>query len=163
MRKLIIIFCLLPSILVNAQVIDWNHFNEQMMDDAIFNKMSDYSKKEASYPINRDSIVSQKIYKCVEKDNEKLSLDGIGAKIDNILKKYDSPAIKRTNKIGNVALIDSIPCENPKTYQEIADKCFTDWITSDYIVFIRWSQMGDAITYFNKKTQTIYIVFAFLN
>lgn len=163
MKKLITILCLLPSMLINAQVIDWDNFNEKTMNDVMFNQMNDYTKSNGFYSIIRMSVGQQKIYRCIKKNNEKLWLDDLNTIINvKVLRKYDSKIISHTNLIGNVGLLDSVSFENVKTYEDIAIKCITDWTNSENIIFMMWSQTGEAITFYNKKTGTVYLFFAFL-
>jgi hypothetical protein len=53
MGKLIIIFCLLPSMLANAQIVDWKHFDEKIMNDVLFNRINMYTKSTQ----NGDSLI----------------------------------------------------------------------------------------------------------
>jgi hypothetical protein len=163
MKKLITILYLLPSMFINAQVIDWDNFNEKTMNEVMFSQMNDYTKSNGFYSIIRMSVGQQKIYRCIKKNNEKLPMDGLNARINvKVLRKYDSKIISRTNLVGNVGLLDSISGKNIKTYEDIAIRCITDWTNSENIIFTMWSQTGEAITFYNKKTGTVYLFFAFL-
>lgn len=162
MKQLFFILCLFPS-LINAQNIDFNNFDEKKMDKAIFTRMNDYSSKEAFYSIIRDSTVSLKVYKFIKKNNEKLPLDDLSAKIGGILLKHNSRLFKRTNLIGSIGITDTVKCDHAATYQEIADRCFKNLSEPDNSFFIGWSKTGDAITYFNEKTMTVYISFIYLD
>jgi hypothetical protein len=163
MKKLITILCLLPSMLIKAQVIDWDNFNEKTMNDVMFNQMNDYAKNNGTYSTIRMSVGQQEIYRCIKKNNEKLPLDDLNTRINvKVLRKYDSKIISRTNLVGNVGLLDSISCKNIKTYEDIAYRGITNWTNSENIIFMRWSQIGEGITYYNKKTETVYLFFAFL-
>ena len=150
--------------LINAQVIDWTNFNEKTMNDVLFNKMNDYTHLEFLYPLIRTSVRQEKIYRCIKKNNEKFLMDDLDAKInEKILTKYDSKIIVRTNQVGCVGLFDSIACNNVKSYQDIASRCISDWCNSvEGVIFLKWSQVGEAVTYYNKKTETVYIFFAYL-
>jgi hypothetical protein len=165
MKKLIIILCLLPVMVTNAQVIDWNNFNEKVMNDVLFNKMSDFTKSEGLYSLISSSVGNQKIYRFIKKNNERLLLDNLDSEINcKVLRKYDAKTISRTNLVGNVGILDSISGTNVRTYQEIAGRCITDWMNSpsDAFFMIGWSQVGDATTCYNKTTKTVYLFFAFI-
>jgi hypothetical protein len=83
---------------------------------------------------------------------------------EKVLRRYDSKIISETNLIGSVGLLDSISSNDVITYQDIASRCITGWVNSvEGSIFIRWSQVGEAVTYYNKKTETVYLFFAFLN
>jgi len=165
MRNLLVIWCLIPSMVIYAQVIDWSNFNELTMNDVMFTSMNDYTQREYFYPLIRSTVGQGKIYKCIMKNNEKLLLDDLDAKInEKVLWKYDSKIIRSTNQVGSVGLLDYIPCNDVKTYQDIASKCITGWANSvEGSIFMRWSQVGEAVTYYNKKTGTVYLLFAYLN
>jgi hypothetical protein len=150
---------------IQSQVVDWSNFNERTMNDVIFNKMNDYTESALYYSLIRSSVGQQKIYRYIKSNNAKLSLNNLDTKInEKILRKYDSKIISETNLIGNVGLLDSIPNDDVKTYEDIANKCITGWKNSvEGSIFIRWSQVGEAVTYYNKETETVYLFFAFLN
>jgi hypothetical protein len=165
MKKLLIILSFFPSTLINAQVIDWNNFNERTMNDILFNKMNHYTESNAVYSIIRLSVGKQRIYKLIKKNNEKLLLEDLNAEINKVLRKYDSKIIKRTNQIRNVGIIDSVSCRDVKTYEDIASRCITDWVNTptDAFYLVGWSIVGDAVTVYNKKTNTVYLVFTYLH
>ena len=117
MKKIIIILCLLHPIIVNSQTIDWSNFSEQTMNDEIFNKMNDYINPDKIVHLHRTSIGQEKIFRFIKKNNEKVLLNDLGRKINDIIGKSDSPFVKEANMIGNIGIIDSIPCKDFKTYQ----------------------------------------------
>ena len=164
MRKLMLLFCLLHSLLINAQVINWDKFNEETMSSVMFSQSNEYTKHEFKYSIVRSSAGQGKIYKCLRKNCEKLSLDDLNEKIHkSVLRKLDSKFITKSNLIGNIALLDSIPAYNVHTYQEIAGKCITDWLNSvEGVIYMRWSKIGEAISYYNISNKTVYIVFVYI-
>ena len=164
MRSLLVMLCLIPSMVIHAQFIDRSNFNERTLNDVIFNKMNDYTESAFYYSLIRSTVGQERIYKCIMRNNEKLLLDDLDAKInEKVLRKYDSKIISETNLIGNVGLIDSISCNDVKTYQDIASRCITDWTNSvEGLIFLKWSQVGEVVTYYNKKTETVYLLFAFL-
>jgi hypothetical protein len=162
MKKIIIILCLFHSIVVNSQTIDWSNFSEQTMNGVIFNKMNNYINPDKIVSVHRTSIEQEKIYRCLKKNNEKVPLNKLERKINDLIGKSDSPFIREANMVGNIGIIDSILCKDVKTYQEIADKCITDWTNSgEDNILIGWSQIGEAVTYYNKKNNTVFIFFAF--
>lgn len=156
---------MLPSMLMKAQVIDWNNFDEKLMNDALFNKMNDYTEKNAVYSIIRLSVGQHRIHRFIRTNNEKLQMDDIDAGINKIIRKYDSKIIKQTNQVGNVGIINDVSCRDIKTYEEIASRCMADWENSptDAFFLTGWSRVGDAISYCNKKTETVYLLFEFLH
>jgi hypothetical protein len=152
------------STYVNAQIIDPNHFAEERMNEIMVAKMSNYTLKNYSYPIVLTNIGKGSIYRLIRRNCEKLSLDNLNVKINKeLLSKWDSRAISQTNQVGNVGLIDSVSCQNFKTYQEIADYCITGWLHSENLIFMRWSQIGEAVSFYNQKNQVVYIFWAYYN
>lgn len=86
--------------------------------------------------------------------NEKLTLDSLGTKINNeILTKFDTP----TNM--SVGIFDRIPWQDIKTYQDIALMCITDWKNSpsDAFFMTGWGNEVEVISYYNKRTNSIYV------
>ena len=164
MKKLIVILFLMPTIIVNSQTIDWGNFSEQTMNDVIFRKMNEHIYPDKIVSLHRTSIGQEKIYRCIKKDNEKVPLNKLERKINDLIGKADSPFVREANMIGNIGIIDSIPSKDFKTYLEIADRCISDWTNSnsgESTIFMGWTQIGEAITYYNNKNKTVYIFFAF--
>lgn len=152
--------------LTNAQVINWDNFDEKYMNDVLFNKMNDYSESNAVYSIIRISVGQHRIHRLIKKNSEKLLLDDLNAEVNKkVIRKYDSKIIKKTNQIRNIGIIDSVSCRDVKTYEDIASRCITDWVNSptDAFFLTGWSIVGDAITVYNKKTNTVYLLFEFLH
>ncbi len=159
MKKLITILCLLPLMLINAQVIDWNNFNEKTMNDVMFSKMNDYSMSKGGYSLISSSKLPE-LYRCINKNNEKLPMDSLSAKINvEILAKpkYNSP-------MGfPVGILDSISGIDIKTFQEIASSCITAWQNSqsDAFFMVGWGKVVGLTSFYNKRTKTVYISVVF--
>lgn len=159
MKKLIIILFFTPSMLLNAQVIDWGNFNNKTMNEVIFGKIYDYTMIKAGYSLISSGKLPE-LYRYIKKNNEKLSVDGLSAKINvEILAKpkYNSP------KDFPVGILDSISCTYIKTFQELADRCITDWTNSpsDAFFMMGWGKIVGVTSYYNKRTKTIYISLVF--
>lgn len=159
MKKLIIILLFTPSMLLNAQVIDWNNFNEKTMNEVMFGKIYDYTSIKTGYSLISSGKLPE-IYRCIKKNNEKLPVDSLSAKINvKILAKpkYNSP------KGFPVGILDSISGIDIKTFQELADKCITDWKNSpsDAFFMMGWGKIVGVTSYYNIKTKTIYISVVF--
>ena len=164
MKRHIIILGIIMSASVNAQTIDHGHFDEDKMNEVLFSQMSNYTLKNYSYPLVQTNIGEKRIYRYIKKRCDKLSFDDLNAKINTkLLRKWDSRAITQTNQLGNVGLIASIPCQDFKTFQEITDKSITDWANSENLIFLRWSQTGEAISFYNRRTQIVYVLWAYFN
>lgn len=165
MRKLILIFCLLPTIVIDAKVIDWGNFNEETMSEVMFSKMNEYTKTECIYSLIRSTVGQGKIYRCIRKYNEKMMLDDLDTKIyNNVLRKMDSRAISKTNLICNIGLLDCILCADIKTYEDLARKCISDWANSvEGVIFMKWSRLVGITSYYNQKSHTVYISLVCLN
>lgn len=160
MRKLVIIICLLPSILIEAQVVDFNKSSEEKMNKVIFNKMNDYIISKGGYPLTLSTVSQKEIYRYIKRNNDKLTIDSLISKINSeILKEY------KTKSSMSVGILNGISCDGIKTYQDIADKCITDWKNSpsDSFFMIGWGKVGGVTTFYNKKNKIVYISFVYSN
>jgi hypothetical protein len=153
MKTLTILFCLLPSIIINAQVIEWDGFNEKTMNKVMFKSMNEYTFLEGGYLILHSSAVHHKIYKCIKKNNENLLLDDLSAKINEII------------PVSSVGILDSIPCKDIIDYQEIASRCITVWKNSpsDSFFLIGWGKMVNVTSFYSKRSKTVYISVVYQN
>jgi hypothetical protein len=147
MKIFIIILGLLPSVLINAQVINWNNFKEKTMNELMFRKMKEYTLIEGCYSISNFSKEHRKIYMFIKRNREKLLLNDISAKINERI-----PA-------SCVGIFDSISCNGIHEYQEIASRCITDWTNSpsDAFFMIGWGKTVDVISIYNNRTRMIYL------
>lgn len=162
MRRIISLLFLFPLIIINAQVVDINHFDKKLMSVIIFSKMNNYSELNGSYSLCETSVGQKRIYRFIKKNDDRLNLDDLNEKINcRILRKYESRVIAKTDIVGNVGLTDSIKISGIITYQDIADSCITHWTNSENVIFMNWSQIGEAVTYFNKNEQGVYVFFGF--
>lgn len=151
MKIFITIFSLLPSILINAQVIDWNNFNEKTMNELMFRKMKEYTLLEGGYSLSHSSSENQNIYNCIKRNNEELGLDDLSSEINRII------------PVSSVGILDSISIKDIKTYQEIAAKCIADCANSpsDAFFMIGWEKTVDVTSLYNNRTGVLYISLVF--
>lgn len=164
MKRNIILLGFLISTSVNAQIIDHSHFDEGKMNDVLFSQMNDYTLKNCFYPLVSINIGKERIYRVIKKNCEKLSLDDLNAEINiKLLRKWDSRAISQTNQVGNVGMFNRIACQDFKTYQELADHCITGWVISENLIFMKWTQIGEAISFYDRRKQSVYVFWAFFN
>lgn len=149
---------------INAQTIDHGHFDEDKMNEVLFSHMSNYTLKNYTYPLVQTNIGEEQIYRFIKKRCDKLSLDELNAEINTkLLRKWDSKAISQTDLVGNVGFIARISHKDFTTFQEIADRCISGWLNSEKLIFLNWSQIGEAISYYNRRTQMVYVFFAYFN
>jgi hypothetical protein len=153
MKTLTILFCLLPSILINAQVIDWNNFNEKTLNQVLFSMLNEYTSLEGGYSISHPSSEHNKIYKFIKKNHEQLLLDDLSAKINEII------------PVSSVGIIDSISCKDIIGYQEIVSRCIKDWTNSpsDGFFLIGWGTVVEVTSFYSNRTKSIYISCVFRN
>jgi GTPase SAR1 family protein len=147
MKILIVIFCLLSSIIINAQSIDYNNFKEEIINDVTFRMLKEYTLREGGYSLSHSSIEHQKIYNCIIKNHEEILLDALSAKINEII------------SVSSVGILDSISCEGIEKYQEIASRCITEWANSpsDEFFMVGWGKVVEVTSYYNKRSKTVYL------
>ncbi len=162
MKKVLSLLLLLLTSSINAQKFDLDHFDEDLLNDIVFSKMSEYAcQKEYNYLV-RSSVGERRLYQYIRKKHNKISLDYLNEKINKkILGSYESRIISNTTLVGNVGLLDSISCRDITTYQEIADRCLSDWLHTEDAIFLNWGRIGETITFYDKKNNTVYILFAY--
>lgn len=164
MKRYIILLGIIMSVSVNAQTIDYGHFDIGKMNEVLFSQMSDYTSKNYLYPLVQVKVGNGRIYRFIKRNNDKLSLNSLNEKVNTkILRKWDSKAISKTDLVGNVGLIDSIASKGLKTYHEIAAYCIACWLNSENLIFMEWSQIGEAISFYNKRTQVVYVFWGYFN
>lgn len=153
MKRMIVIFCMLSPIIINAQSIDYKNFKEEMMNDVTFRMLKDYTSLEGGYYLFRSSSERHNIYKFIKKNNEKILLNAISSKINERI-----PALC-------VGILDSISCNGFIEYQEIARRCLTDWTNSppDAFFMIGWGNMVEVTSYYSKRSETVYISVVYQN
>jgi len=162
MKRIITLLLLFPAIFTNAQVVDINKFDEGKMNAVMFSRMNYYIENRNFYSLYKTSVGHKRIYRFIEKHNEKIALLDLNEEINRrILRKFESKALSVTNIVGNVSLIDSIRIDSFITYQAIADNCITTWTNSENLIFMNWSQIGGVVSYFNKRTRIAYVSFAY--
>jgi hypothetical protein len=159
MKKMIIIFCFLHSALLFAQTIEFSQFSEATMNEVMFNRMNEYSLLHGGDSLTQSTTAQEEIYRILKKKSDRLTLDEIAQIINKkILKKYD------TDSFMCVGLIDSIGCDDISTYQELADKCITNWESNPGQAFflVGWGRVAGITSYFNSKNSTIYVALSYL-
>jgi len=163
MKKLIVIFFLLPWAVISAQEVDWKNFNLTRLNAVIFSEMQEFSKIEGVDTLLHTSIGGQRIYRYIKRNHSRVRFNDININLDGILREYDSEITKRTGSIGSLGLLDSFSIKGISSLKEVADKCITDWKNSpsDYF-FMGWSQLVEVITYYDRETKVIYVFFAYL-
>lgn len=164
MKKIIIMLCILMPTGISGQFIDPCHFNEEKMNDVLFMKMNEFTEAHYSYPLFWEDNGSRMIYRLIRKNNEKMDFDDLTLKINTQLqKRYDTTVLSRANLVGSVGLICCISSKDFNTYQDIATRCIEEWSTSENLIFMKWGQIGNAISYFNNRTEMVYLFFGFYN
>jgi hypothetical protein len=124
--------------------------------------MNNYSELNGSYSLCETSVGQKRIYRSIKKNNDRLNLDDLNEKINcRILRKYESRVIAKTDIVGNVSLIDSIRIDGFITYEAVADICIKEWFNSENVIFLNWSRICEAVSYFNKRTQIAYVSFTY--
>ena len=153
MKILAIIFCLFPSVIINAQIIDYNSFNDKIINEVMFNKINEYISIKGGYSLSRSSEEHRRIYKCIKRNDEKLLLDDLSSEINELI------------TASSVGILDSISVKEITTYQEVANKCITDLAnsSSDAFFMIGWGKVAEVTTYYNKRSKTVYISVVYQN
>lgn len=146
MKRILFLLCLIPSMLINGQIIDYNHFNEKTLNDAMYNSLNNVKHRSRVYSSNK----KKQIYEYVKNNCEKISIDSLVLKINiNIVVDF-------------VVIIDHFSCDSIKTYQGIVNKCNSDWSNADDKFFRDlWGTKIFVVSYYDKKTNMIYVISAF--
>jgi hypothetical protein len=150
MKTLLIVICLFSSIIANAQDINWNKFDEKKLNREIFDlydTINDYISVNFSDVKKVDRLLHKNFGK-----KEQLSSDDFISKIN------------RDVLTNSIAIIDCIhldkvkciPCDQYKSYWEIAERCRKDWDNPSDMFGM--SQFITVTSYYNKKTNTLYVV-----
>lgn len=162
MKKVITLLLLIITPSIKAQQIDFTNFKKDVMDEAIFSRMSEYAEKSGCFTLQNTSIGHQHIFRFIKKNHDKISFDELYAWINKkLIRKYDSRIVAKTDLIGNVGLMDCISCRDVITYQAIADRCLSDWLSTEDAIFLNWSRIGEAISFYDKKNSIVFILFAY--
>jgi len=148
--------------IINAQEVDWNHLDETRLDSVIFAEVHEFSKNEWGDTLLCSSVAGPRIYRVLKRNHERLKLDRLDIKLNRIIRKFDSEITKRSGSIGSLGRLDSFSIQGYTSLKEVADKFITDWKNSpgDYF-FMGWSQLGEAVTYYDRRTQVIYVFFVY--
>lgn len=162
MKQLILVTVLMIPTIINGQVIDFENFNQTVMNEILFKKMDEYTQSTQNYSVIQTSVDQRRLYRFIENNNEKLSLDELNLKLNQIIKKrFDSEVIREANLVGSIGFIKSLRVLGNTTYQELADLCLTDWKSSDNGVFLYWTQIGNSLSYYNKRSNTVYLFWGY--
>ena len=147
MKILIVIFCFLSPIIINAQTIDYYNFKEEIMNDLTFRLLKEYTSIEGGYSLFRSSSEHHKIYKFLKKNNGELLLADLSTKLNDRI------------HVSSVGILDSISITDVKTYQEFASRCILDLTNSpsDAFFMIGWGKAVDVTSLYNNRTGMIYI------
>jgi hypothetical protein len=159
MKKIITIFCFLHSALLFGQTIDHSQFSEVKMNEVMFKRMNDYTLLHGGDSLTQSTTTQEGIYRCLKKKSERLPLDEIAEVINKkILKKYD------TDSFMCVGLIDSIGCGDISTYQELADRCITNWESNpgDAFFLVGWGRVVGVVSFYSSKNKTVHISLSYL-
>jgi len=143
MKKfLIVLLFFINCLYVLLQSINFNEFDNEKLNQLVFSTLSTYNNYSHidSFP------EEEKILGFIEKNCDKLLSDTLISKINaNILKDP------------NIAIFDRVPCIGVQKYEDIVKKCFYDWDSPSDMFFIRTGKNVAIITYYSKKTNTVYI------
>jgi hypothetical protein len=156
MKTFLIMLCLLPSMFINAQVIDWNNFDEGTMNDVMFIVLNDHTLSQGKYTLTISTEQNADVYKCLRKHNEKLSLSDLGVKVNSITSDKSAGVIDTISR--------STAVKPNMTYQDVARRCLSDWNSnpSDAFFLIGYGKTVEVITLYNKKTETVYVSVIFV-
>lgn len=147
---------------LGGQFIDPCYFNEEKMNDVLFTKMNEFTEAHYSYSLFWDDNGSRMIYRLIRRNHEKMDFVDLTLKINTQLqKRYDIEVVSKSNLVGSVGLTCCISSKDFKTYQDIAGRCIEEWSTSENLIFMRWGQIGNAISYYNRRTEMVYLFFGF--
>ena len=138
MKKLIFILFLLPSMLINAQIVD---FNPEQMDSVMFATLND----NGGYVLTH-SPVEKKIYRYIKRKN------------DEMLPKDIITHINRKISLDFVGIFDMVNGFKGCTYQSIAERCNKDWNNpSDAFFKNGWGSNIIIVSYYNRKTDKYFV------
>ena len=162
MKKIIIMLCILMPTGINGQFIDPCHFNEEKMNDVLFMKMNEFTETHYSYSLFCEDNGSRMIYRLIRKNHERLDFDDLTLKLSTQLRKrYDTKVLSGTNLVGSVGLTFCISNKDYNTYQDVAVRCIEEWSTSENLIFMRWGQIVNANSYYDRRTEMVYLFFGF--
>lgn len=162
MKQLILLTVFMIPTITNGQVIDFENFNQTTMNEILIKKMDEYTQSIQNYSVIQTSVGQRRLYRFIKNNNEKLSLDELNMRMNQLIKKrFDSKVVKDANMVGSVGYINRYKVEGNTTYQEMADLCLTDWKSSENGVFLYWAQIGNSLSYYNNRTNTVYLFWGY--
>jgi len=162
MKNILYLIGVLLCANASGQAIDQNRFNETTMNTVLFHGINEYSQDHFNYSVSRTTKGQRFVFRFIKTNNGKMSIDELNFKLNKgISRRYDSKALRKANLVGSVGLVDTISVHEGKTYQEIAEKCITDWINSDNSFFLSWGRIVNTFSYYNRRSQTIILVLEF--
>jgi hypothetical protein len=129
MKRLLFLLLVLIPMMTNAQIIDKKKFNENALNDAVFNNVSSYITSTTFHNKDGQDVKRTAPMRC-----------------DSLSKGVIS-----------YANFDKIHVTNVKTYQDIADKCIKDWLNSFNMSDILWAKSIEVSSKYKKRTQTVTV------
>lgn len=194
MKKiLLIVKFLIFSILIEAQIIDWNNFNERKMDTVMFNVMNSYRNQRFGDSIVWSPVVQKEVmwdnYDFIKTNpniqpthNMRWKTPGRGNDLHDtlrskIIKENVCPNLLNSLWMSEfrcyglfcyTEILISIPKNNCKTYQEIANHAIDEWNKSDSHAGIMNATYKNkvivgTITLYRKESQRIFISFVYIS
>lgn len=118
---------------LNAQVINWKNFDENALNDAVYNKVCDYITSTTFRTDDGKEVKGTAPMKYVE-----------GMKCI-CLNKFET--------------FDKVHRKNIKTYQELANKCIQDWKREGSMSLTLWSKSVEISCKYKKINQTVFVWF----
>lgn len=162
MKHLTLLFVFMIPTFISGQVIDFENFNQTTMNEILFKKMDEYTQSTCNYSVIQTSVGQRSLHRFIKNNNGKLSLDDLNLRLNQLIKKrFDSQAIRDANLVGSIGFIKSKRVEDNTTYQELADLCLTDWKSSENGVFLCWTQVANSLSYYNNRTNTVYLFWGY--
>lgn len=142
--------------LLNAQVINWEHFSEGFLNMNVYNRLHLRTRSEGGYNLTLYSNNDSVIYNCIKKNNRKMSIDELSATINSIVPD------NFTGILCEVSCKDSH--NNYIAYEDIARKSMKNFAESPSDAFFLLGSGSQVIitTFYNKKTETVYISVIFI-
>lgn len=143
MKKFLIVLLFFINCLhVLPQSINFNEFDNEKLNQLVFCTLNTYN----NYSLIDSFPEGDVIYGFLEKNRNKSSCKSLISEINtNILKDP------------NYAILDSISFIGVNKYEDIVKKCFYDWDNPSDMFFIRTGKNVAIISYYSKKTNTVYI------
>jgi len=130
------LYFLFISSTINAQVIDWKDFDESALNDAVFNKVSNYIASTTFRGDNGQDVKGTVPTKFVEG-----------------MKCVCNDKVETFTKVHR---------KDIKTYQELADKCISNWKSDGVMSLTLWSKWVEVTCKYKKINQKFNDLFFLL-